>query len=44
MKAHLATVRQQVQLYLGKAEAPLGTLVYVQQGKRENSAIAYEET
>jgi serine/threonine-protein kinase HipA len=43
MKAPVTTTREQVQLCIGKAGVPVGTLVYVQQGKRENSAVAYDE-
>jgi serine/threonine-protein kinase HipA len=35
--------RRQVQLCIGKTGAPLGSLVHVRQGQRENSAIAYDE-
>lgn len=43
MKTTATPVRQQVQLCIGKAGLPLGALVYVRQGRRENSAIAYDE-
>lgn len=36
-------IRQQVQVCIGKAGLPLGSLVYVQQGRRENCAFAYDE-
>jgi len=36
--------RRQVQLCIGKAGAPVGALVYVRQGRRENSAFAYDES
>lgn len=36
--------RQQVQVCIGKAGLPLGSLVYVQQGRRQNCAFAYDET
>ncbi len=39
-----APTRQQVQLCLGKADVPVGSLVYVRQGQRENSAFAYDES
>ncbi|MDR0273808.1 MAG: type II toxin-antitoxin system HipA family toxin [Burkholderiaceae bacterium] len=35
--------RRQVQLCIGKAGLPVGLLVYVRQGRRENSAFAYDE-
>lgn len=38
-----APIRQQVQVCIGKAGLPLGSLVYVQQGRRENCAFAYDE-
>lgn len=37
-------IRKQVQVCLGKAGLPAGTLVYVRQGRRENCAFAYDET
>jgi len=37
------TLRRKFQLCIGKADVNLGTLVYVKQGRRENSAIAYDE-
>lgn len=39
----VASIRQQVQLCIGKAGLPVGSLVYVRQGRRENCAFAYEE-
>lgn len=44
MKAAVAPTRRQVQLCIGKAGLPVGSLVYVRQGRRENSAIAYDES
>jgi serine/threonine-protein kinase HipA len=41
--ATAAPIRQQVQVCIGKAGLPLGSLVYVQQGRRENCAFAYDE-
>lgn len=35
-------IRQQVQLGIGQAGLPLGSLVYVRQGRRENCAFAYD--
>ncbi|MDR3220562.1 MAG: HipA domain-containing protein [Candidatus Accumulibacter sp.] len=43
MKTAVAAVRRQFQLRIGRAGAPVGSLVYVRQGRRENSAIAYDE-
>lgn len=40
----MAPIRRQIPLCIGKAGMPVGTLVYVRQGRRENSAIAYDET
>lgn len=42
--ATAALIRQQVQVSIGKAGLPLGSLVYVRQGRRENCAFAYDET
>lgn len=42
--ATVTPVRQQVQLCIGKTGIPLGSLVYVRQGRREHSAFAYDET
>ena len=39
-----AQVRRQVQLCIGKAGLAVGSLVYVRQGRRENSAFAYDES
>lgn len=35
--------RQQVQVYIGKAGLPLGSLVYVQQGQRQHCTFTYDE-
>lgn len=43
MKTSGAPIRRQVQLCIGKAGTPVGSLVYVRQGRRENCAIAYDE-
>ena len=43
MKATVSTIRQQVELCVGKAGVPVGTLVYVRQGRRENSTVGYDE-
>lgn len=43
MKVVMEPTRRQVQLCIGKTGAPLGSLVHVRQGQRENSAIAYDE-
>ena len=43
MKTSVAPVRRQIQLCIGKAGTPIGSLVYVRQGRRENCAIAYDE-
>jgi serine/threonine-protein kinase HipA len=37
------SLRRQVQFCVGKTGLPVGSLVYVKQGQRENSAIAYDE-
>ncbi|KAB7603422.1 type II toxin-antitoxin system HipA family toxin [Verminephrobacter eiseniae] len=42
--AAAAQVRRQVQLCIGKAGLAVGSLVYVRQGQRENSAFAYDES
>ncbi|MGE8546119.1 MAG: HipA N-terminal domain-containing protein [Alcaligenes sp.] len=42
--ATITPIHQQVQVYIGKAGLPLGTLVYVRQGRREHCAFAYNET
>lgn len=36
------TVRQEVQVGIGQAGLPLGTLVYARQGRREHCAFAYD--
>lgn len=36
-------LRQQVQLCVGRAGHPVGSLVYVRQGRRENTTFAYDE-
>jgi serine/threonine-protein kinase HipA len=41
--AVIAPSRQQVQVCIGKAGLPLGSLVYMKQGRRENCAFAYDE-
>ena len=41
--AAVAPIRRQVQLCIGKAGVPVGSLVYVRQGRRENSVLAYDE-
>ncbi|MBS0609020.1 MAG: type II toxin-antitoxin system HipA family toxin, partial [Proteobacteria bacterium] len=38
-----APSRRQVQVCIGKAGLPLGALVYLKQGRRENCAFAYVE-
>ena len=43
MKTSGALIRRHIQLCLGKAGVPIGSLVYVRQGRRENSAIAYDQ-
>lgn len=42
--ATTASTRKQVELCIGKAGLPVGSLVYVRQGQRENSAFAYDES
>jgi len=42
VKAAAAPVRRQIELCIGQAGLPLGALVYVRQGQREHSAIAYD--
>ncbi len=42
--AVMAPIRRQVRLGIGKSGLPLGSLVYVRQGRRENSAFAYDES
>lgn len=41
--ATAASTRKQVQLCIGKLGLPVGSLVYVRQGQRQNSALAYDE-
>ncbi|MFA7665625.1 MAG: HipA domain-containing protein [Burkholderiaceae bacterium] len=41
--AIVAPSRKQVQVCIGKAGLPLGSLVYMKQGRRENCAFAYDE-
>jgi serine/threonine-protein kinase HipA len=43
MTTAVAPIRRQVQLCIGKGGTPVGALVYVRHGRRENSAIAYDE-
>lgn len=43
-RAAAASIRRQVQLCIGKAGTLIGTLIYTQHGRRENSAIAYDES
>lgn len=43
MKTTVIPIRRQFQLCIGKAGVPVGSLVYVRHGRRENSAIAYGE-
>jgi serine/threonine-protein kinase HipA len=43
VKTPAAPIRRQIQLCIGKAGTPIGSLVYVRQGRRENCAIAYDE-
>ena len=40
--AAVAPIRRQVKLCIGKADLPVGSLVYVRQGRRENCAFAYD--
>ena len=44
MKSTTTPIRRQVELCIGKAGALVGQLVYVRQGRRENSAVAYDES
>lgn len=39
-----ALIRQQVQLCIGKAGLPVGSLVYIRLGRCENRAFAYDES
>ncbi len=41
--AAVTSIRRQVQICIGKTGVPVGSLVYVRQGRRENSAFAYDE-
>lgn len=41
--AAAASIRQQVQVCIGKAGLPLGSLVYVRQGRREHCAFTYDK-
>lgn len=43
MKGGSESLRRQVQLCLGRAGIDIGSLVYVRQGRREHSAVAYGE-
>ncbi|MQT50157.1 type II toxin-antitoxin system HipA family toxin [Pseudomonas helleri] len=43
MMKSVTSVRQQVQVCLGKAGIAVGTLIYVKQGRRENTTFAYEQ-
>jgi len=43
MASVATSIRQQVQVCIGKAGRPLGSLVYTQQGRREHCAFAYDE-
>lgn len=43
MKSSGTQLRRQIQLCIGKTGTPVGSLVYVRQGRRENCAIAYDE-
>src|SRR5476649_1482789 len=42
MKA-LTSIRQQIQVRLGSAGTAIGTLIYVKQGRRENTAFSYHD-
>ncbi len=44
MTSPLASIRRQVQLRVGAAGALVGQLVYVRQGRRENSSVAYDDS
>ena len=39
----LTAVRQQVQVCIGKAGTPVGQMVYVRQGHRENNMFACDQ-
>lgn len=41
MNTAAQSMRQQVEVCVGSAGMPVGSLTYVKQGRRENSAIAY---
>ncbi|EXJ15692.1 type II toxin-antitoxin system HipA family toxin [Imhoffiella purpurea] len=41
--AAVASIRRQVQVCIGKAGLPLGSLVYVRQGRREHCAFVYDD-
>jgi serine/threonine-protein kinase HipA len=41
--AAVTPIRRRVQLCIGKAGLPVGSLVYIRQGRRENCAFAYDE-
>lgn len=43
MTTAVASIRRQIQLCIGKAGTAVGALVYARQGRRENSAIAYDQ-
>lgn len=38
-----AAMKQQVDVCIGRAGTPVGSLIYVKQGRREHSAFAYDE-
>jgi len=38
-----AGMRQHIQVCIGKANLPVGSLTYFRQGQRENSTFAYDE-
>lgn len=40
----VVNIKQQVDVCIGKAGIPVGSLTYVKQGQRENTAFVYEET
>lgn len=42
-RAAATSTRRQVQLCIGKAGRLIGSLIYTQHGRRENSAIAYDQ-
>jgi serine/threonine-protein kinase HipA len=43
MKA-VTAIRQQVQVCIGNAGTSVGSLIYVKQGRRENTTFAYDES